>query len=87
MNKVLFSSGPPLSPMLKPAEWPPSFRPFAPLQVGAYPDGFSLSLQQTGGVESGIYVVPGGMEIEPRSRGRAHFELLREGIYWYRFSP
>lgn len=87
MSKVLYAGGAPLSPNLKPADWPPSFRPLAPLEVTAYPDGFSLLIERQGLSYSGIYIVPASMDVEPRTRDRAHFERIRDGIYWYTFSP
>ena len=84
-NKDLFASGEPISRGLKPSEYPPTFRAFAPLQVNAYRDGFSLKLEQSGGMEAGIYIVPAQMDVEPQSRGRAHFERIADGIYWYSF--
>jgi hypothetical protein len=87
LYKNLFASTAPAFTVIKADAWPPSFRGFSPIQVGAYRDGFSLALQRTSGAESGVYVVPEGMELEPRSQGRAHFDRIAEGIYWYVFEP
>jgi hypothetical protein len=85
-NKNLFAGGEPLTSALKSSEYPPSFRVFVPLQVNAYRDGFSLRLEQGGGAEAGIYIVPEQMDVQPQSRGRAHFERIADGIYWYSFT-
>lgn len=87
LYKNLFASANPAVISLKVSACPESFRRFEPLNVSAYPDGFGLGLEQRAGVESGLYVVPVGMEIVPASKGRAHFEPLAEGIFWYSFEP
>ncbi|MEQ1860008.1 MAG: hypothetical protein ABMA13_08735, partial [Chthoniobacteraceae bacterium] len=76
LYKNLFASTGPDFTLIKQSDWPASFRVFAPQQVGAYRDGFSLALERQGGLESGLYVIPNQMEIEPRSAGRAQFERI-----------
>jgi hypothetical protein len=64
---------------------PKSMTRFAPRRAVAYPDGIALVLQPTADRESGLYVVPEGMEHNPAEGPRATFYPLREGIYWYEF--
>ena len=78
------SSAPPFT-AIKPDDWPANFRAFTPRHVGAFKDGFSLALKLEGGVESGIYVVPKFMDVQPNPGRRAKFEKLDDGIYWYSF--
>ncbi len=66
-------------------KFPPSFRQFQPLRIVAHRDGFALTLVSTAATESGLYIVPAGMEHAPAASRRAHFERLREGFYWYAF--
>jgi len=65
--------------------WPDSFRPLKPLRVGVYLDGVAVALavQSTG--ETGIYVIPRSMDVEPRNAGGTKFEKITDGIYWYSF--
>lgn len=65
--------------------WPASFEAFAPLRVTAYLDGVALALTPGTEPESGLYLVPEGMDVAPKDSARAHYHRLREGIYWYRF--
>ena len=58
-----------------------------PLDVGAYRDGFSLTMSRKGNGEAGIYVVPKYMEVAPNPGRLAHFERISDGIYWYTFEP
>jgi hypothetical protein len=85
LYKDLFSSTAPAFASLKQDSWPESFRKIAPLSVGAYADGFSLAMEHEGGEEAGLYVVPVQMDLQPATRGRAHFEPIADGIYWYTF--
>lgn len=87
LYKDLFASSAPPYSVIKVGAWPASFRALDPLQVGAYRDGFTLSFHLRGGVESGIYVIPAQMDVEPESKGRARFERIADGIYWYSFQP
>ena len=52
-----------------------------------YEARYRRRVERQGGFESGLYVIPDQMEIEPRSAGRAHFERIADGIYWYSFQP
>jgi hypothetical protein len=70
---------------IKRNDWPPAFATFAPLTVGAYRDGFALALVRDGERESGIYVIPAHMDVEPRPTQRSRFERIEDGIYWYVF--
>jgi hypothetical protein len=72
--------------LLSPDKRPPSFQRFAPLQVRAYTDGFALSLRDKPDVEEGLYIVPAGMDREPRLAPSARFERIDAGVYWYRFT-
>jgi hypothetical protein len=65
--------------------WPASFRRFQPMRVGAYQDGFSLTLATTPQAESGIYVVPLHMERVPAQSAGTHFEQLADGVFRYSF--
>jgi hypothetical protein len=85
LYKDIFSSDASPFVAIKTDSAPASFRAFEPLSVGAYRDGFSLALQRRGGIETGVYVIPEQMELVPQSRGRARFERIAEGIYWYSF--
>ena len=70
----------------KPDQWPPTFQRLEPLQVRAYADGFSLSLEEGREGEQGLYVVPQGMDNVPRESRNARFEKIDDGIYWYWFT-
>lgn len=87
LYKDVFASASSALISIKESAWPASFRRFEPMRVNAYRDGFSLVLDKTGEVESGIYVVPEAMEIEPRPTERARFERVADGIFWYSFQP
>jgi hypothetical protein len=65
---------------------PPSFRSFNPIRVRAYPDGFAIALDESHGVEQGLYVVPLSMDDQPRAGRSAEFEKIAEGVYWFRFA-
>jgi hypothetical protein len=64
---------------------PKSMARFTPRRAVAYPDGIALILQPQADRESGLYIVPEGMEHNPTAGPRATFHPLREGIYWYDF--
>jgi len=87
LYKNMHASAGPNYIVIKQNNWPPAFVAFGPTQVGAYLDGFTLGVEQSGGREEGIYVIPAQMEVVPRSSKRAHFEPITDGIYWYTFSP
>jgi hypothetical protein len=53
---------------VKSDRWPQSFEQFRPLQVGAYPDGISLTLMKDADAEAGLYIIPLHMELVPRAR-------------------
>ena len=67
--------------------WSHSFKRLEPQRITAYPDGFAFCLETLGDAESGLYIVPLGMDVEPKSTPWASFERLSEGIYWYSFKP
>lgn len=71
--------------VVRPREWPQSFRSFAPIRVGAYPDGISIALESKDSGEAGIYIVPATMEHRPPAAPGARFERLADGVYWYAF--
>ena len=73
--------------MVNPQYWSWSFQQLHPQRITAYPDGFAFCLEVRGDAESGLYIVPLGMELEPRPTPWASFEKLSEGIYWYSFQP
>ena len=85
LYKNIFAGAAPTFRTVRSEDWPESFRAMAPLDVGAYRDGFSLAMQRKGDSESGIYVVPQHMEVSPNPGRLAHFDRIAEGIYWYRF--
>ena len=66
-------------------DWPESFKRFAPIRVGAYPDGISLTLTMKSNAETGLYVLPATMEHQPSAAHGGKFERLADGIYWYSF--
>ena len=67
--------------------WSWSFSQLRPQRITAYPDGFAFCLELAGDMESGLYIVPLGMDVEPKPTPWASFEKLSEGIYWYSFKP
>ncbi len=67
--------------------WSGAFMKLSPQRVTAYPDGFAFCLEVMGDTESGLYIVPLGMDVEPKPTPWATFEKLSEGIYWYSFKP
>jgi hypothetical protein len=71
---------------LKPSLWPGSFKKLKPLRVGVYPNGFALALDGVADSETGIHVVPLGLNTAPTS-AHAQYELLFEGVYWYAHRP
>ena len=73
--------------MVNQAYWSNSIAQLHPEKVTAYPDGFALCLESTGDSESGLYVIPLGMEVEPKATAWASYEKLSEGIFWYSFKP
>ena len=72
--------------VVRASQWPASFKRFAPVRVGAYPDGLSLALNVDADSESGLYVVPLHMDHTPSGAARAKFHKLADGIYWYSFA-
>jgi hypothetical protein len=72
---------------LNPTYYPWAFRQLEPKRVTAYPDGFAFCLERSGAAESGLYVVPFGMDHEPKPTSWASFEKVSDGIYWYTFTP
>lgn len=87
LYKNMYASAGPAYTVIKPGSWPASFRALEPKQVGAYRDGFTLAFKQNGEIESGIYVTPAQMDVQPHSTARAQFERITDGIYWYSFQP
>ena len=67
--------------------WPRTFAELHPERISAYPDGFAVRLESKGDAESGLYIVPLGMEHDPTLTPWATFEKLSEGIFWYSFNP
>ena len=67
--------------------WSHSFKQLGPQRITAYPDGFAFCLEVAGDAESGLYIVPLGMDVVPQPTPWASFEKLSEGIYWYSFKP
>ncbi len=87
LYKNLFASEAATYTVIKSSAWPATFRAIEPLQVGAYRDGFALATHRDAGVESGLYVLPAQMDVVPVSKGRARFDRVADGIYWYSFQP
>jgi hypothetical protein len=85
MYKDLFAGEAPAYAAIKRNDWPALFRAFEPQQVGAYRDGFALALMRTRDRESGLYIIPALMDVEPRATKRSRFERIDEGVYWYSF--
>ncbi len=72
---------------LNPTYWSQAFTDLNPERITAYPDGFAFRLESNGDAESGLYIVPLGMDVEPKPTPWASYEKLSEGIYWYSFKP
>jgi hypothetical protein len=85
LYKDMFASIAPDYTAMKEAMWPPQFSAFKPDHVGAYRDGFALSLVSGHGLESGIYVIPAHSDFQPRATAHARFERMADGVYWYSF--
>jgi hypothetical protein len=67
---------------LKTTQWPESFKRFGPLRVGIYRDGVALALEGNASAEKGVHILPLQMNaISPT--GRAKYERMGEGVYWY----
>ena len=67
--------------------WSWSFTQLHPDHITAYPDGFAFCLESIGDAESGLYVVPLGMDHDPAPTKWASFEKISDGIFWYSFKP
>ncbi len=67
--------------------WSEAFTALRPERITAYPDGFAFCLETNGDAESGLYIVPEGMDVAPKPTAWASYEKLHEGIYWYSFKP
>jgi hypothetical protein len=87
LYKNMYASAGPSYTVIKVGGWPESFRALEPKQVGAYRDGFTLAFKQNGEFESGLYITPAQMDVQPHSTARAQFERIADGIYWYSFQP
>ena len=72
---------------MNPKYWSQAFNDLRPERITAYPDGFAFCLEAKGDAESGLYIVPLGMEHEPKPTPWASYEKLSEGIFWYSFKP
>ena len=72
---------------MPPNYWSEAFNALQPERITAYPDGFAFCLEINGDAESGLYIVPLGMDVAPKPTPWASFEKLSEGIYWYSFQP
>lgn len=70
---------------LRPRDLPESFLRFKPLRGGAYPDGFTVTLTVKGDAETGLYIVPAGMDRSPKAGEGTKFQKISDGIYWYTF--
>ena len=86
LYKQAFSSRHKRFVLIQKDTWPASFQRFEPIRVGAYQDGFSLTLATTPQLESGVYVVPWDMERVPAQTVGTHFEKLADGIFRYSFT-
>ncbi len=73
--------------VVSPQYWSWSFSELHPERITAYPDGFAICLESLGDAESGLYIVPLGMDHDPAPTHWASFEKLSEGIFWYSFKP
>jgi hypothetical protein len=67
---------------LKKNVWPAAFVRLSPERVGLYRDGVALAMEGNASTEKGVHIVPQGMEFSPPT-GRARYEKLQEGIFWY----
>ena len=72
---------------MPPKYWSEAFSALQPERITAYPDGFAFCLEINGDAESGLYIVPQGMDVQPKQTAWASYEKLHEGIYWYSFKP
>ncbi len=85
--KNLFAENRKTIPIVSPQYWSFAFKELRPERISAYPDGFAFCLESTGNEESGLYIVPLGMEHDPKPTPTASYEKLSEGIFWYCFKP
>ncbi len=69
------------------SQWPATFKQIAPMRVGAYRDGFALALAGEGASETGLHIVPDGIENPPAPLGAVRFEQITAGIYFYKNQP
>ncbi len=67
--------------------WSRTFSELHPMRITAYPDGFAFCLESKGDSESGLYIVPLGMDHAPAPTRWASYEKISEGIFWYSFKP
>lgn len=72
---------------VNPQYWSFAFTELRPSKITAYIDGFAFCLESIGEIETGLYVVPAEMDVEPKSTATASFEKLADGIFWYSFKP
>ena len=72
---------------IQPDYWSWGFAQFEPIRITVYPDGLAFCLERRGDAESGLYIVPLGMEHAPAPTAWASYERLSDGFYWYSFKP
>jgi len=65
------------------ALWPECIGKLKPARVGLYKDGLTVALAETDGMESGLHIVPSGVNLHPKDTPTTRYERLAEGIYWY----
>lgn len=69
------------------SRWPPAFLKLKPWHVAGYLDGFAVALEVRGSAQSGLYIIPEGMEHAPAPNPRVRFLQLQPGLYWYAIEP
>ena len=72
---------------MMPKYWSQAFQDLRPERITAYQDGFAFCLEIKGDAESGLYIVPLGMDVAPKPTPWASYEKLSDGIFWYSFNP
>jgi hypothetical protein len=77
------SRGPEFVP-IRPEYWPESIQKLRPLRMTLYRDGLAIAIHDEPGVEFGIHVIPPGDIVPPKSTKMTRYELIQDGIYFYR---
>ena len=85
--KNIFATNQKTMVTVNPQIWTLASAELHPERITAYPDGFAFCLESKGSAESGLYIVPLGMDHDPAPTAWASFEKLSEGIFWYSFKP